>query len=172
MLHHRRQQNCYLHSSEWLSSLIRGPSPTVQDQCCVSFSCPCTKHSHPDSWVCVHTAWFTWHSQPYYLAHKSFQLFEVYGPDPQTSKHIPVWINTYCLNQSHCLSAFCSFTVMKVMNGFDFFVGCGGGGVCLWFFLLVFPLPLVEGLEAGVCWQKMFQFFATSTLDQPLSEFT
>lgn len=101
-------------------------------------------HEHPDSCIHVHAAWFTWHNQVYNLCHKSMQLFEVHGPDPQTSKHIPVWIKTYSLNQSPCtLQFYCNRICLIFFFFLSFFC-------FLLFFMFLSLLPLVEGLEAGV----------------------
>lgn len=122
---------------------------------CVSCVRSCAKHSHPDSWVCVHTAWFMGHSQTYNLAHKSLQFFEAYGPDLQTSKHIPIWINTYCLNQSLCTLQF----------------------YCNWICLIFFPSLPLNGRLRSSCFtdrnsEKTFQFFIPSIPGQSSSEFS
>lgn len=112
---HDRAKSDYLCSSE--SHLLQTRTNVI----CVSCVPSCAKHSHPDSWVCVHTAWFTWRPQTYSLSHKSLQLFEVYGPDPQTSKHIPIWINTYYLNQSPCTLQFYCNRICLIDFSFFFF---------------------------------------------------
>lgn len=145
---HDTAKSGYLYSSE--AHLLQTRTNVI---CvlCVHF---CAKDSHPDSWVCDHVAWFTWHSQTYNLSHKSLQLFEIYGPDPQTSKRIPKWINSYCLNQSpYTLQFYCN-------------------RICL-----IPPPPLTpfSGKLRSRCFtdkksEQTFQFFIPSTPGQSSSE--